>query len=93
MPDPKPEPIELRFLVLLTIGIGLVTNLLQPITETFILHNLVWPPVWWSVLRWVSLAAMFVLALILRKGSRKLCIITWCCLWVSVLGFAIPRPS
>jgi hypothetical protein len=83
-------PFLLRALVAATVGVGLVSGWLRFIYETFVVGGAVLVPGWWIILHIASLSILFLLSLWLRSQDRKLCILSWCAFWLSLLPNAIP---
>lgn len=83
-------PFPLRALVFATVGAGIVSAWLRPIYELFVVHGGVLVPAWWIGLHFVTLMTLFVMTFVLRKRHRRLCTVTWCAFWISVLSYLMP---
>jgi hypothetical protein len=83
-------PIAIRALVFGSVGVGLVSGWLQPVYEMVVVGGGVYVPRWWSLLHWISLTVLLFLSLLLRRRDRRLCIITWCAFWITLLSNVMP---
>jgi cytochrome bd-type quinol oxidase subunit 2 len=80
----------LSAVVFAAVGVGLVSGWLQPVYEHFIVGGGIYVPRWWNFLHLASLTVLLFFSLLLRKRDRRLCIITWCAFWASLLSNVIP---
>lgn len=83
-------PLLVRAIVAVVIGCALVTAWLQPLYEMFIVGGGVFVPGWWVYLQFGSLAVLLFLCFFLMKRHRKLCIISWCAFWASLVANVMP---
>lgn len=86
----RQTPFATRAVTFAIIGFGLVSGWLQPIYEMLVVGGGVYVPHWWVYLHVASLIALVLLSFYLRKRDRRLCIISWCAFWLSLISDVMP---
>lgn len=71
-------------------GAALVTSWLQFFYEELVTQGAVLVPQWWSSLHLISLFALLGLTILLFKRDRRLFIMSWSSLVVSLMTSVIP---